>query len=175
LSGSTQATYRVAGTFTDDFNRANSTQGLANGWNQVAGNLFIQDNQAASADKRAMHTAVRQGFVGATQDIGARFTSTSNNHGPRFGLLARYTDSKNYYTCYRQTGGSSRLRISKVVNGREKILNSAPIGNLRLGAPFTLGRQVTLTTGATLTLFYNGVSTVMAADAGSALPAETSD
>jgi hypothetical protein len=65
----------------------------------------------------------------------------------------RYKDPRNYYMCYRQTGGSSVLRISRVVGGVERVLRSYALSNLAPGVLFTLGCRaegttVTLTLGA---------------------------
>ncbi len=114
---------------------------------------------------KAMHAAVQAGLVEATQNVTAAFASLGNNLGPRFELLVRYKDSQNYYLCYRQTGGSSSLRISKVVNGTEAILKQVPVKNPNIGEFFTLGCQVQEGTPgtATLTLTFNG-TTVKASD-----------
>ena len=50
----------------------------------------------------------------------------------------RYRDALNYYMCYRMTGGTSVLRISKVVNGLEIVLKSAPIASPAKDAMFQL-------------------------------------
>jgi len=50
----------------------------------------------------------------------------------------RYRDAVNYYMCYRMTGGTSVLRISKVVNGLEIVLKSAPVATPGKDAKFRL-------------------------------------
>ena len=125
------------GTFTDAFNRADSST-LGNGWIQVVGSLKVQAGQARNAAIRVMHTAVRPGLAGTTQSIAMNFASVDNNLGPRFGLLVRYQDAKNYHTCYRQTGGSSVLRISRVVNGVEAILRTVSLPNPPKGVAFPM-------------------------------------
>jgi alpha-galactosidase-like protein len=156
-SGSTQVTYTVAstgtgGTFTDDFNRADSNT-LGNGWTAQVGDLMIKDQQLRNAETKSMHTAIQAGLVGAIQSVSATFSVVNNNAGPRFGLLARYKDPSNYYTCYRQAGGVSVLRISKMVGGVETMLKAAQVPNPRRGEVFTLGCQID---GTTITLTYNG-------------------
>jgi hypothetical protein len=156
-SGSAMAKYDVTnpsrgngGSFTDAFDRPDASV-LANGWSQVAGAFAIQSGEARNAGTRMMHTAVRPNLVGATQTVTMSFASVDNNLGPRFGLLARYKDARNYYACYRQTGGSSVLRISKVVNGLETVLKQVGISNPQKNVLFTLGCAVQ---GTTLTLSY---------------------
>jgi hypothetical protein len=141
------------GSFFDDFSRPDARV-LGNGWTTVAGTLMIQSGQARSAQVRMMHTAVQAGLSGAAQTISASFISVDNNLGPRFALLVRYKDPRNYYMCYRQTGGSSVLRISRVVGGVETVLSSYPLSNPVRGLLFTLGCQVQ---GATLTLTLGNV------------------
>ncbi len=51
--------------------------------------------------------------------------------------------------CYRMAGGTSVLRISKVVNGLETVLKSAPIANPAKDAMFRLTCSAE---GSTLTL-----------------------
>lgn len=166
-SGSATAKYDVTnpttvngGTFADGFNRPDATV-LANGWSQVAGSLGIQSGEARSKATRMMHTAVLPNLAGAAQTIEMSFASVDNNLGPRFGLLARYKDAKNYYACYRQTGGSSVLRISKVVNGLETVLKQVGISNPQKNALFTLRCALQ---GTTLTLSY-GSTKLTATDA----------
>jgi alpha-galactosidase-like protein len=145
--------------FTDGFNRPEASV-LANGWSQVAGSLGIQFEEARNGATRMMHTAVQPKLVGAAQTIAMSFASVDNNLGPRFGLLARYKDAKNYYACYRQTGGSSVVRISKVVNGLETVLKQIGISNPQRNVLFTLGCSVQ---GTTLTLLY-GTTKLTATD-----------
>ena len=140
------------GSFFDDFSRPDATA-LGNGWTTVAGALRIQSGRARTAQVRMMHTAVQAGLSGAVQTVSASFISVDNNLGPRFALLVRYKDPRNYYVCYRQIGGSSTLRISKVVGGVETVLRSYAVSNPAPRLPFTLGCQaqataLTLTLGA---------------------------
>ena len=114
------------GSFFDDFSRPDATA-LGNGWTTVAGTLRIQSGHARNAQVRMMHTAVQAGLSGAAQTVSASLISVNNNLGPRFALFVRYKDPRNYYMCYRQTGGTSILRISKVVGGVETVLRSYAI------------------------------------------------
>ena len=89
------------------------------------------------------------------------FASTSNNVAPRFGVVLHYLNAGNYYLCYRQIGGSSVLRIAKVVNGVETVLKSATVANPVQGSRFTLSCQAT---GGALTLRLDGVTKATVAD-----------
>ena len=84
-----------------------------------------------------------------------------NNLGPRFGIVLRYQDAKNYYLIYRRTGGSSLLVISKVVNGVETVLGSASLSNPTKGVAFHIKGRVSATT---LSLDFDGVNKVNAND-----------
>lgn len=152
--------------FTDAFTRADSDT-LGNGWTPVSGALMIRSTLATNSPVKSMHTAVRAGLVGPTQTVTAQFTSTSSNLGPRFGLLLRYQDPQNYYLCYRQTGGSSVLRISRVVNGVEKILKAVAVKGPMPETPFTLACRVEAgpTPGTSLlTLTLDGATPVTVSD-----------
>ena len=106
--------------------------------------------------------AVVSALSGATQTASADFTSVDNNLGPRFGIVLRYQNPTNYYLIYRQTGGSSRLLISKIVNGVETILGSSSLSNPQKGVPFHITGSAT---GTTLKLDFNGVNKVTVTDA----------
>jgi hypothetical protein len=173
LSGSASVIYKVAaapggdtgggtsGTLVDGFDRPDSATSLGNGWSTVAGTLGVTSGQASSAASRTLHAAVQPTLRGATQTASAQFTSSDNNASPRFGLFARYVDAQTYYACYRQVGGSSVVRIAKVVNGAEKILKSASVPNPTRGVPFTISCRVT---GTTITASL-GTTTISATDA----------
>ena len=113
----------TTGTFSDDFNRADTTT-IGAAWTVAAGKFVINGNMLKNAPQAGNAMAVVSALSGATQTAGADFTSVDNNLGPRFGIVLRYQDPTNYYLAYRQTGGSSRLLISKFVNGVETILAS---------------------------------------------------
>src|SRR4030095_8573417 len=67
----------------------------------------------------------------------------------------------NYYLCYRQIGGSSVVRIAKVVNGVETVLKPATVTNPAQGSRFTLSCQAS---GGSLTLKLDGVIKATVAD-----------
>ncbi len=88
---------------------------------------MIQSGEARNTADQPFSLAVQPGLAGATQMVAASFASTNNNTSPRFGVVLRYQNPQNYYVCYRQTGGSSALRIAKVQNGVETF--SSPPGS----------------------------------------------
>jgi hypothetical protein len=150
------------GTFTDGFDRADSSD-LGSAWTEVGGNLAVAGDMVKNAlGTTGNSIAVVAALSGATETAEADFTSVDNNLGPRFGVLLRWQDSKNYYQIYRQTGGSSRLLISRFVNGVETILATSSLANPANGVAFHITGRVT---GTTLSLDFNGVNKVNAADA----------
>lgn len=124
-------------------------------WTQIAGALRLNGTLLTTAPQPGIVLAVVAGMSGATQSASADFTSVDNNLGPRFGIVLRYQNQNNYYIAYRQTGGSSQLRIAKVVNGGETVLAAVGIGNPAKGAAFKLAASAT---GGVLVLSFNGVS-----------------
>jgi hypothetical protein len=166
LTASTKATYSVVspgggtpGTFSDNFDRPDSTV-LGNGWLEVEGNLMIQGGQVRNAAIKTLHRAVVPSVVGPAQRVSAKFAAVDSS-GSRFGLIARYRDPDNYYACYRQTGGASRLRISRVVDGVETVLKAVSVSNPGRETFFTL---TCVAQGSTLTLESNGVDRVTVSD-----------
>ncbi len=147
LVGSATATYVVAISgggapgvpviFSDAFTRGDSAT-VGNGWAEAQGDFSVTAGELRSGPTRALHVAVLPAVVGSNQRVSARFASTDNNYSPRFGLIMRYRDALNYYMCYRMTGGTSVLRISKVVNGLETVLKSAPMASPAKDAMFQL-------------------------------------
>jgi len=148
------------GTFTDDFNRPDSSV-LGNGWSVVAGSFMIQSLEARNQSDSPYSLVVQPGLTGATQTVAAGFTSTDNNASPRFGVVLRYRNAQNYYMCYRQLGGSSTLRISKVQNGVETVLKSLGISN---PVRDLLSKLSCTASGTTLTLHIDGVVKVSTID-----------
>ena len=149
-----------AGTFSDDFNRPDSSS-LGSSWQEIAGDLVIKDGALRNTLQNGDHVAVVTTLSGATESAAADFTSVDNNLGPRFGVVLRYQDKRNYYLVYRQVGGSSRLVIARFVNGVQKILASASVSNPTRNVPFRLAGRVSETT---LTLEFNGAVKVTATD-----------
>ena len=131
-------------TFSDDFNRGNSMT-IGSGWVEVSGDLNIVNQHLENATVVGDHAAARPNLVGSIQTVSADFTPTSTNLAPIFGLILRCQDCgtpgvapRNYYRVYRTTGGSSLLKISKVVAGVETVLKTASIPNPTAGVPFHL-------------------------------------
>ncbi len=133
----------------------------ATGGRKVSGALSIQSNQASTSATRATHMAVQSALAGATQSASARFASMNNSVSPRFAVLVRYQDSKNYYMCYRQAN-SGVLGIARVANGKETVLKSISASNPTKGQFFTLACQAQ---DATVTLSLNGASKVSVSNA----------
>lgn len=151
----------AGGTFADNFDRADSSS-LGSSWTEITGNLVIAGNMLKSAlGTTGNSIAVVSTLAGTTETAEADFISVDNNLGPRFGIILRYQDARNYYQIYRQTGGSSRLLISKIVNGFETILANAPTANPAKLLSFHIKARVT---GSTLSLDFNGVNKVNATD-----------
>jgi hypothetical protein len=124
-------------TFSDDFARGDSAT-IGNGWVEAQGDFSVTGGELRSGPTRALHMAVLPAVAGSNQRVAARFASTDNNYSPRFGVIMRYRDALNYYMCYRMAGGTSVLRISKVVNGLEIVLKSASIASPAKDAMFQL-------------------------------------
>ena len=95
------------------------------------------------------------------QQASADFASPDNNQAPRFGIVLRFQYPSNYYLVYRQTGGSSVLRISRVVAGVETVLKQKNILNPVRGVRFRLGARAE---GQLLTLLLDDVPVFTVSD-----------
>ena len=141
------------GSFLDDFNRADSDSlggpsQTGPQWTEAAGNLVIK-SQKVTNGLRGDNIGTLSAPVGANQSASGDFISSDSNASPRLGVLLRFLDARNHYRLYRISGGSNQLRISKLVNGTETILNSVQVPMAAVNVPFHLvGRVV----GNTLTL-----------------------
>jgi hypothetical protein len=152
----------TGGSFADNFDRADATS-LGASWTEVSGDLVISGNMVKNALGMAGNSmAVVTPLSSATESAEADFTSVDNNLGPRFGIILRYQDSRNYYQLYRQTGGSSRLLISRIVNGVETILGTYNLANPTKGVVFHIKGRVT---GTALSLDFGGVNKINVTDA----------
>jgi hypothetical protein len=149
----TRVTYQVTnpstggggtgGGFNDEFNRPDSTT-LGSGWTQVAGAHGIQTGAAIGA--AALNLAVVPSVSGATASAQATFIRPTSASGTKFGVVVRYRDASNYYVCYRQAGGSSQWKISKVLNGKETALKAVSVPQAPIGTPFKVSCTITGTT-----------------------------
>jgi hypothetical protein len=84
-----------------------------------------------------------------------------NNPNPRFGVVLRLQDRLNYYLLSRLAGSMTILRISRVVQGKETVLATAPIGQPSRDRFFRFeGRAV----GTMLTLEVDGVERLSVSD-----------
>ena len=139
---------RDPSSFSDTFDRPD-WPAPGNGWQEVQGDLGIKGNELRNAPLKDTHIAIQPALSGLNHAAAASFASVDNNTAPRVGVLLRFLDPKNYYLLYRQMGGSSLLRISRITNGIETILVSAgtpqPIVNtfFRISADAT-GNKLTL-------------------------------
>ncbi|MGE0681330.1 MAG: PQQ-binding-like beta-propeller repeat protein [Candidatus Binatia bacterium] len=148
------------GSFTDNFKRPNSSV-LGNGWVEVQGDLEISVGELVNSASKDTHIAVLPNLHGSLQSAAIDFASVDRSRVIRFGIILRYQDPLNYYLFYRQTGGASLLRISKIVNGVETVLKSAPTSNPSLDTFFRLGGRVL---GTTLTLELDGIDQIAVSD-----------
>ena len=152
-------------TFTDDFNRADSSS-LGNGWAEAQGDLTISTNQVTNAAMKGAHMAIQPSVIGTAETVAADFTSVDNQSKPHFGLLLRYQDSQNYYVAYRfastsTSSSSNGVRLSKIVNGVETVLAQAKYPAPILDTPFRL--QATAS-GQTLTFSVDGAQQLSVTD-----------
>jgi hypothetical protein len=171
------------GTFTDDFNRAT----LGGNWQVLQGStMSISGNELRNGAVAGLHRAVVPTFVGADQTVSAKFASTSQSTGvPTFGLILRYQNPTNYYLLYRQTGGTSVLRIARVVNGVTTILGSASMANPQVSVLFGLtakaiGSTLSVTVGsftvsANDSTFASGSAGIVMGSSGAAISHRADD
>jgi len=145
--------------FTDDFNRADSTT-LGNGWTEVQGDLKILSNEVRNEAIKIYHMAVQISLSGTYQDVACDFAKITST-ACRFGVVLRYQDSQNYYWIYRSCGGTSALRISKVVNGTETVLTSVSQSSPGNNVWFEVEG---IADGTTLKLKLNGVEKLSITD-----------
>jgi len=134
--------------FGDTFDRADSPA-PGNGWQEARGDLGIKGNELRNAPLKDTHIAIQPTLSGLTHAAAASFASVDNNTGPRLGVVLRFLDPNNYYLLYRQIGGSSQLRISRITNGIETILASAGTPNPTVNTFFRISADAT---GKNLTL-----------------------
>ena len=140
-----RVTYQVTspgsgGGFVDEFNRPDSGT-LGNGWSQVSGAYGIKDGAAIA--QTALNLAVVPSVSGATDSAQATFIRPTSASGTKFGVVVRYRDARNYYVCYRQAGGSSQWKISKVLNGKETMLKALSVAQAPIGSPFKVSCNAT--------------------------------
>ncbi len=149
-----------AGGFSDKFGRPDSAS-LGADWDEVAGDLDIEDGAVRTGDVKGYSVAVVPALSGATQTAAAEFVSTANDARPRFGLVLRYQDPKNYYAAYRQVSGQSSLRIVRVRNGVSTVLASMYHPKPGLNTMFRLEASVS---GSRIALELDGVTMLSALD-----------
>lgn len=168
VTSSGSATYLVSnpvsttgGTLSDDFTRPDASS-LGSSWAATSGSLVVASNMAKTGLGTAgLSSAVVSSLAGTTQTVDIDFTSMDNNLGPTFGIMLRYQDANNYYLIQRVTGGSSRLYISKVVNGVTTALANVGITNPQKGVSFHMTGRAN---GNTISLDFGGVNKLNVTD-----------
>jgi outer membrane protein assembly factor BamB len=134
--------------FSDTFTREDGPA-PGNGWQEAQGDLVIKGNELRNAPLKDTHIAIQPALSGLSHTAAASFASVDNNTAPRLGVVLRFQDPKNYYLLYRQMGGSSQLRISRIMNGFETILASAGTPQATVNTFFRITADAT---GKNLTL-----------------------
>jgi parallel beta-helix repeat protein len=148
------------GSFFDDFAREDSDS-PGNGWAEAVGDLAIEAGALRSGWLKGYNVAALPAPVGADQTVAADFVSTANDTRPRFGLVLRYQDPRNYYAAYRQVAGTSSLRLVRVEDGVETVLASINHPKPRVHSVFRLEASAS---GAALELALDGVTMLSVTD-----------
>jgi hypothetical protein len=130
------------------------------GWTEVQGRASVVRSQLSSPAS-GDYLAIVPALSGSDQQASADFASPDNNRGPRFGIVLGFQDPSTYYLFSRQTGGSSVLRISRVVDGVETVLKQRNISNPARGVWFRLGARAE---GKMLTLLLDDVVLLTVSD-----------
>jgi hypothetical protein len=148
--------------FSDNFQRADSTE-LGMGWTEPQGSsFFIQDRSLRNGTENTRHLAVQGSLTMATGQVTAKFTSLNNNAAPKFGLVFGFVHAGSYYSAYRQVGGSAMFKIVRMTNGVETVLAQRSCVNPARGVKFALAVSVSssrvVLTGAGCTLTVTGIS-----------------
>jgi hypothetical protein len=128
--------------FSDTFDRPDAPS-PGNGWQEAQGDLGIKGNELRNAALKATHIAIQPALSGLTHAAAASFASVDNNTVPHLGIVLRFQDPNNYYLLYRQMGGTSQLRISRITNGIETILVSAGTPQPALNTFFRMAADAT--------------------------------
>ena len=151
----------TAQSFDDAFDRANAPTPGAN-WAVVGGAIEIQAQELRASPAIGDRVAIARPLDGATQHASAKFVLRDTNFAHRLGVVLRYEDASNYYVAYRMTGGTSVLRLARIVNGLETVLGQKSVGNPARNAWFRLGGRAE---GQRLTLELEGVPIFSVTDA----------
>lgn len=117
----------VSNTFSDNFNRTNSTT-IGNGWTEVSGDFSILSNELIStlADDSIL-TQDTTTPSSADYIVGADIRHTQVASSDGWGcILGRYADANNYYLVQvgRGTGGDQGFQLYKKVTGSYTLLAS---------------------------------------------------
>jgi hypothetical protein len=159
-SASSSVTVNDTPAAADTFDDAFDSPTLGNGWTEVRGQASIQGKQLWSP-AIGDYLAIVPTLYGSDQQASAHFASPDNNPGPRFGIVLRFQDPSNYYLVSRQTGSSSVVRISRLVDGVETVLKQRNFSNPSRGVWFRLGARAE---GRLLTLLLDDVPLLTVSD-----------
>jgi hypothetical protein len=150
-----------AQSFDDAFDRADAPTPGGN-WSIAGGPVEIQGQELHASTDTGDRVAIARPLFGATQHASAEFVVRGSAFLHRFGIVLRYVNASNYYVAYRTTGGTSVLRLARVVKGLETVLGQKSIGNPKRNAWFRLGGRAE---GQRLTLELEGVPIFSVSDA----------
>jgi PKD repeat protein len=128
--------------FSDTFDRADSPS-PGNGWQEAQGDLGIKGNELRNAALKDTHIAIQPALSGLTHARQRRSPRSTTTPCPISGVVLRFQDPNNYYLLYRQMGGTSQLRISRIMNGIETVLVSAGTPQPALNTFFRLAADAT--------------------------------
>jgi pectate lyase len=151
----------TAQSFDDGFDRIDASTPGEN-WAAAGGPIEIQAQELRAPTATGDRLAIARPLHGATQHASAEFVLRETAFVHRLGVVLRYEDTSNYYVAYRMTGGTSVLRIARVVDGLETVLGQKNIGNPARNAWFRLGGRAE---GQRLTLELEGVPIFSVTDA----------
>jgi hypothetical protein len=145
--------------FTAIFNRGDWTQTGTGQWS-IASNAFAQDSVAG--DARALIGTPSDDQVVSFRVRPSAFAAGTAAQDRWVGLIARYTDDRNYY--YVTLRNSNKLSLRKVVNGAITDFGSVPV-NVSVGSTYALRVEAT---GQSLRAYLNDALVIQAVDASHA-------
>lgn len=132
--------------FSEGFERSDSTL-VGNGWREDLGDWTISANQLKTTKPSIA------GYVTTDVTLKADMKRTNSNGGGEFCLLLRYQDPKNHYALCRLQGGSSNLKIFKMVGGVRTQICASTKG---VGNSYEYVRHVAQAVGSTLSIQTDG-------------------
>ncbi len=151
--------------FMESFNEADNFP-LTSIWKILSGQAAIRSQQLKMITKSSLVMAA--GIVSKNALVTADFVSLNNNASPFFGLVMHYQPDGSYYRFSRQMGGTSQVRITKIVAGVERATLVRSFPNSTAGRPFKLGAQII---NNSLVMFVDGKPVLTAVEVGNTLVA----